>query len=112
MPPHLPKYICFSANKGRGAGVAIYIREKFKLLSGAHIWAEEAYQAVKLQLDKFDVIAIYRSPNIKGLESFIDFVKNIIDDSRPTIICGDMNINLIENRNSKFTKTMSSLGFI
>ena len=106
MPPHLPKYICHFANKGRGAGVAIYIREKFKPLSPAQIWAEEAFQAVKLQLDKFDLIAIYKSPNIKGPESFIDFVKNIIHATRPTIICGDININLIENRSSKFTKKM------
>ena len=111
-PPPLPKYRCFAASKGRAAGVAIYIHRKFKVVSPAQVWAEDTYQAVKLQLDKFDIISIYRSPKVKLQESFIDFVKNIIHINRPTIVCGDMNINFLENPNNLFTSTMSLLGFV
>ena len=63
------------------------------MISSAESWAEDAYQAVKLQLDKFDIISIYRSPKVKGLENFINFVKDIIHINRPTILCGDINID-------------------
>ena len=111
-PPPLPEYRCFVASKGRAAGVAIYIKEKFKLISPAQVWAEDTYQAVKLQLNKFDIISIYRSPKVKLQENFIDFLKNIIHINRPTIVCGDVNINFLENPQNKLTTTMSLLGFI
>ena len=111
-PPPLPNYRCFAASKGRAAGVIIYVQEKFKLISPAQVWAEDTYQAVKLQLNKFDIISIYRSPKVKLQESFIDFVKNIIHINRPTIVCGDVNINFLENPQNKFTTTMSLLGFV
>ena len=107
IPPPLSKYRCFSASKGRAAGVVVYVLEKFKLISSAQVWAEDTYQAVKLQLNKFDIISIYRSPKVKLQESFIDFVKNIIHINRPTIVCGDVNINFLKNPENIFTSTMS-----
>jgi len=108
--PHLQEYHVLYASKGRASGVAI-LYKPFLKIKNSIIVTKDTFQAVKISFILFDLIAVYRSPSETSLKSFLDILKNGIDDTRATIICGDMNINLFKNPSNMVTLYLQSQGF-
>ena len=95
-------------NVGQGKGVATYFPPSFKL---AQHFCLENCQLTKVSSDKLDVINVYRSANCTTFETELQAIMNI---RRPTIVCGDTNINVSpdpENSSSSFVHFMAKLGF-
>ena len=108
--PHLQEYHVLYASKGRASGVAI-LYKPFLKIKNSIIVTKDTFQAVKISFILFDLIAVYRSPSETSLKAFLDILKNGIDDTRATIICGDMNINLFKNPSNMVTLYLQSQGF-
>jgi len=95
-------------NVGQGKGVATYFPPSFKL---AQHFCLENCQLTKVSSDKLDVINVYRSANCTTFETELQAIMTI---RRPTIVCGDTNINVgpdPENSSSSFVNFMAKLGF-
>ena len=95
-------------SQGQGKGIATYISSPFKL--GQHYCLEDC-QLTKVSSDKLDVINVYRSANCSTFENEL---QAMITMKRPTIVCGDTNINVGPNpdkSSSSFVHFMSKLGF-
>ena len=61
---------------------------------------------------KFDMIAIYRFADGKNISECVDALINLINMSKTTVICGDINIDIISEPHNLFTASLMSLGFI
>ena len=95
-------------NVGQGKGVATYFPPSFKLVQ--HFCLENC-QLTKVSTDKLDVINVYRSANCTTFETELQAIMTM---RRPTIVCGDTNINVgpdPENSSSSFVHFMAKLGF-
>ena len=93
---------------GHGKGLATYISSPFKL---AQHYCLEDCQLTKVSSVKLDVINVYRSANCSTFENELQAIINI---KRPTIVCGDTNINVGPDPSkcsSSFVHLMASLGF-
>ena len=67
-------------------------------------------EAGTLSSENIDIISVYRSPNSHQIivqESLFE----LIDEQKPTIICGDFNICFEKNRNSRLIKGLEEKGF-
>ena len=94
---------------GQGKGIATYFSSPFKL---AQHYCLENCQLTKLSSDKLDVINVYRSAQCTNFENELEAIMNV---KRPTIVCGDTNINVgpdPDRSSLNFVHSMSSLGFI
>ena len=93
---------------GQGKGLATYLSSPFKL---AQHYCLEDCQLTKVSSDKLDVINVYRSAKCMVFENEL---QSIINVKRPTIVCGDTNINVGPDPSkcsSSFVHFMASLGF-
>ena len=99
MVPHLNSV-------GPGRGIATYCDEEEFVLTGEFI-CEEDCQLIKVRCDKFDIINVYRSQSCKV---FKEKVKYVVDSARPTILCGDTNIDISRDNGQSFLDFMKNLG--
>ena len=99
MVPHLNSV-------GPGRGIATYCDEKEFALTGEFI-CEKDCQLMKVRCEKFDLINVYRSQSCKVLQ---DKIKYVVDTSRPTILCGDTNIDISREKGQSFLDFMKHLG--
>ena len=93
---------------GQGKGLATYYSSPFKL---AQHYCLENCQLTKVSSDKLDVINVYRSAQCSNFEDELQLIMNV---KRPTIVCGDTNINVgpdPEKNSSSLVHFMSSHGF-
>ena len=97
MVPHLNSV-------GRGKGIATYNSELFKL---REFICEEDCQLMKVSSDALEIINVYRS---QGSKVFRDKVEFVVDTSRPTILCGDTNIDISGDKGKEFIDFMKKLG--
>ena len=101
----------FTANHnsvGRGRGITVYYkRGKF---SHEKDITDEKIQLTKMSGFNVDLITVYKAP--AGMDAtLLCHLKNLINFSRQTIICGDFNMCFIENRNNKSTQFLLQNGF-
>ena len=65
------------------------------------------------RFDKFNYITVYRFAKNQNITNFKDQllkdISNYIDTN--IVICGDFNLDLIDNPKNTFTKTLLNLGF-
>ena len=61
--------------------------------------------------EKFNIINLYRYPNRPIIDQFIQLITSLLTTNTTTIICGDINIDLIKSPNNKFTQSLTHLGF-
>ena len=101
MIPHLN-------SMGRGKGLATYVEEGF-ILRGEFI-CEEKCQLIKVSNKDLEIVNIYRSQEC-NTRVFQDKLQYVVDTSRPTIVCGDTNIDISRDRGHGFVEFMESLGF-
>ena len=98
---------CFnSVQESRGKGLAIYYKEdKFKVSNMVKL---HDLQATSLSSTDLDVIGVYRSSESRDAG---DILSSLIDQSKPTLICGDFNVCYKEKRNHPLVRTLMSLRF-
>ena len=65
----------------------------------------------RLMTPALDVISIYRSQGAKNVDVAQD-ISQIIREGTPTIICGDLNLCYLTNRENEVTNVLKRLGFI
>ena len=99
MVPHLNSV-------GPGRGIATYCDEEEFDLTGEFI-CEKDCQILKIRCDKFDLINVYRS---QACKVFKEKVKYVVDTARPTILCGDTNIDITKDDGKRFLDFMKNLG--
>ena len=92
---------------GPGKGIASFYKpnifshkEDCKLTGG---------QISKFESDEVDVIHIYRSQE-QRIETIIEGIRPMINESKVTVVCGDINICLLKTPNNKITQYLTSLG--
>ena len=93
---------------GKGKGISVYYKEsKFRHIIDV---STEKIQLVKLAGIRCDLIAVYKAP--LGNDGLLrDELQSLIDDDKSTIICGDLNLCFIDNRNCRTTKHLIEKGF-
>ena len=101
MIPHLNSI-------GRGKGLATYVEEGF-ILRGEFI-CEEVCQLLKVSNEDLEIVNVYRSQDC-NTRVFQDKLQYVVDTSRPTIVCGDTNIDISRDRGCAFVEFMENLGF-
>ena len=97
------KYYHLAQKKGY-SGVAIYCKEKpIHVKEGIGIdWIDDEGRILMVEFEKLRVISVYVPSGTTGdvrqelkmsfLEDFITFATSYLSDSKPTLICGDVNI--------------------
>ena len=114
--PKIDGYFSAAASYGRGAGVAVYVKESIKFVHIQSIVKEE-YQLLRVELHDIVIIAAYRSPSFNTTRHVEAFTKVIVDGihmSKVNVVCGDMNIHFNPNqpRNNHLAAKLYSMGFI
>ena len=68
---------------------------------------------IAARYDKFNIINVYRFAKSGQIQNFTDqFLRDISNYMNTNImICGDLNLDLIDNTGNIFTKTLLNLGF-
>ena len=104
----LPGYQLTLNSAGPGKGVATYYRAD-ELSFKTNVKTEKA-QVTKLSSANLDVINIYRSAGATDLD-LVTSLGQIIDQTRLTLIVGDLNLCYVKKRDSLFLKYLDSLNF-
>jgi len=91
----------------RGRGLATYFKEG--------VQHEQNIKSKYLQLSKFsseyiDIISVYRSKE-GNITQLIDHLRLLLDTEKITIIGGDFNICLVQNKANELSTFLSCLGF-
>ena len=100
---------------GRGGGVAIFIKAPHTYEILKQETAQKCnYTTVKIIsiLPKITLSVVYKPPEVK-LENLTDVLEEIMQRNSNAIICGDFNINLLENNSivQKYLNITTMLGF-
>ena len=101
----IPGFQSHFINLGRGRGIASY----FKKYNYYHEVKKNSFQISKLDLEQCEIISLYRSQEEKG--EIIHHISNMISVEIPTIILGDMNINLLKENNHPMIKCFEEMNF-
>ena len=89
---------------GFGKGLATYCSFPYKFKQ--HYCLDDC-QMTKISSEKLEIINVYRSSKCTVFE---DELESLIEVKKPTIICGDTNIN-VSSGSSKLLDLMTKLGF-
>ena len=60
----------------------------------------------------FDLLSVYKFAEVSCIDEFTGQILEYIDLSRPVILIGDINIDLLKQPNNKFSKQLKDLGFV
>ena len=117
-PPLIPGYTPYFAGQGKGKGVAAYVKnhlvERKRLLRVTSLGNEEMYQGLKLYFQDLHVLTIYRPPNptsVTHMDQFVQGFKENIDSQEQTLICGDLNFNILKEPKHRIAVMLKELGF-
>ena len=103
IPDFLPNF----NNAGRGKGVATYYRKNFTLSSTVK---QDLYQISKVTSDYLDVVNVYRSDGASS-NAIVKDLLSMIDQSKSTLIVGDLNICYLSQRSHPVISFLESNGF-
>ena len=90
---------------GRGKGVAIYTRKYFAPSCKKFV-NHEKFQIIQLQYIEFDIVAVYISPSNPDLMKIMQELTDLIEEGKNTIICGDFNLDPLNNQVSEALKNL------
>ena len=110
----IPGYIPYFAGEGKGKGVAVFVKKHLvKKDIKTKSFEKEDIQGLKLYFPDIHILNIYRPPNQspRHLVNFLQVIKENIDPKKPTIVCGDMNFNILKDRNHRISVMLKELGF-
>ena len=113
--PFIPGFHYYSTGYGQNRGVAIFIKD-YLYTSVDHVMVkdEEYAQFLVLSFKTFNLISVYRTHLCKKPhyeQMFLTMLFSLIDINKQTIINGDFNINLLDEKEKLFTTRMQQLGF-
>ena len=118
--PKIPGYELFSAGRGRGKGVAIFLKKHMlKDLEKVEKREESFAQCLKLSFPTFDVITVYRNQICKRPhynKQFLDMLDSLIDmgwvgsGDKRTVVTGDFNLECWTTPPSLLTMSMGQWG--
>ena len=104
----IPGYILTLNSIGPGKGVATYGRlshdQSFTKVKTTN------YQIIQSEAHSVNIINIYRSQGANNSELLKDLGR-IMDKAKPTIICGDINLCFVKQRNNEVVRTLEEQGF-
>ena len=92
---------------GRGKGIATYYKNDYKHDKNIN---SEGISFTKLESDKLDVVAIYRSQE-GSVTTLIEQLESLITEGKTTIVGGDFNICALGNPNNYITQSLKEIGF-
>ena len=101
----IPGFQSHFINLGRGRGIASY----FKKYNYYHEVKKNSFQISKLDLEQCEIISLYRSQEEKG--EIVKYISKMISAEIPTIILGDMNVNLLKENNHPMLKYFKEMKF-
>ena len=96
-------------NHGRGKGVATYNKLNTECLQIAEA-TNENLQIVKFKIGEIESINIYRSSNKSTIETS-EALMRVVDTSKPTLITGDFNVCLMQERKNVIIRNLEREGF-
>ena len=104
----LPGFDLHLNSSGIGKGIATY----YKPSQGSPDIdiKKQKVQITKICNAEIDVVTIYRSQGADNSELAKD-LRQIINKAKPTIICGDLNLCFIKERNNEVTRMLEGQGF-
>ena len=94
---------------GHGKGLAVYF-DAFKFKHDKDV-KQPLFQITKMSSDDLDVISVYRSSGGNKAD-LLHNIKLLVDNSISTIVCGDFNLCLLEERNKGFLEALEAMGFV
>ena len=94
---------------GVGKGIGTYYKAQ-KIVPKIDI-AKPKAQLTLLSSTELDLVNIYRSKGMDNKELVQD-LKDIINTDKFTVICGDMNMCYIDERNNEVTRMLNNNGFV
>ena len=93
---------------GDGKGIGTYY--KMDNISFDMDIKKKTVQITKMSSSEIDIINIYRSQGADNLE-VADGLRNMINEEKLTVVCGDFNLCFIDKRENIVTKMLESHGF-
>ena len=104
----IPGYETHLNSVGLGKGIATYFKSK-KAYIETNI-TEMNVQMTKLIFSDVNIINVYRSQGANNQE-IVDFLEQLIDTDKPTIIAGDFNLCHIDHKENLIVKYLENHGF-
>ena len=92
---------------GRGKGLAVYYKINVDKVNDHN---EDNINITKLDLAKFDVIAVYRSDD-GSWESLANKLLEVINPTKSTLVVGDMNVCNIKRPDNQLKRLLEGMGF-
>ena len=89
----------------RGRGLASYCKHKIE----CHNIKENNFQISKLVMEQCDIISLYRSQEENG--EIVQHISKFISVENPTIILGDMNLNLLKENHHPLMQYLKEITF-
>ena len=108
---HIPGFNSHFNNMKRGRGLTCYCKQS----SECYEVKQNSFQISKLVTYQLDIISLYRSQEEKG--EIVEHISQLISADNPTIILGDINLNLLKEnyhpmiqflRKMKFSQLVNS----
>ena len=101
------KYSAFCINKG-SKGIAVL--SSIIPISVKKYEDKEATILVT-KYKQFDLISVYRPPDYHNIEEFTNNIQNCLDFSKPIVISGDFNYDLLKQPRNQFSTWLKKIGF-
>jgi hypothetical protein len=93
----------------RSKGVAMFTKIVPEKLQRVHT---ETLSMLVARFQFFDLLSVYRFAEVSRIDEFTEQILEYVDLSRPVILIGDINIDLLKQPNNKFSKQLKGLGFV
>ena len=93
----------------RSKGIAMFTRIDPEEMKKVHT---ETMSMLFARFKMFDLLSIYKFADASCIDEFIEQVLEYVDLTRPVILIGDINIDLLKQPHNKFSKQLKCLGFI
>lgn len=85
----------------RGGGIVVYIHDGFPFDEKINFQIEKNHVILLCDLN-VSVCAIYRSPST-NINQFLKYMDELLENNEQTIICGDINIDLLNTNSANVT---------
>ena len=101
------KYSAFCINKG-SKGIAVL---SSIIPSSVKKYEDKEATILVTKYKQFDLISVYRPPDYHNIEEFTNDIQNCLDFSKPIVISGDFNYDLLKQPTNHFSTTKKKIVF-
>jgi hypothetical protein len=93
----------------RSKGVAMFTKIVPENLQRVHT---ETMSMIFARFQLFDLLSVYKFAEVSRIDEFTEQILEYVDLSRPVILIGDINIDLLKQPQNKFSKQLKDLRFV